>query len=377
MSGRRKIGWVLFPPSTYVFMLSLISCATACQKRKRRRRLKTLFLHLQTTPFFFHTPLSFTHTAQEYDDGDEAKALAPKAAQPGNIPPPRPVTHGENEEAAQVAAARRMGGGRRPGLSTHPPGSAAAEEEEEEGVRNLNAQAAKTKTKFLSPSSSAHGGGGVKGAAQIVSLIGASSALPPPPTTKKKELGYGLGGGAAAKIPGPPPEGSLVSGVVGSDIRSDFACVCVGDESVLSGAGDLEEDKSPVNSSGFDFDLGLRPFSKFNKSSRRRKSADRGAETPVRGDCYKMASSNSSGFNKVKSPPPAFRPPPPFSPPPAAPSPVAGAAAASSPLAQRKLSAALNSSSNSGSSSNSNKRPVERLEGDKITRFGEPGIIHF
>ncbi len=264
-------------------------------------------------------------------------------------------------------------------LSTHPPGSAAAEEEEEEGVRNLNAQAAKTKTKFLSPSSSAHGGG----AAQIVSLIGASSAHPPPPTTKKKkELGYGLGGGAAAaKIPGSPSsEGdSLVSGVVGSDIRSDFACVCVGDESVvLSGAGDLEEDKSPVYSSGFDFDVGLRPFGKLNKSSRSRESADRGAETPVRGDCYKMASSNNSGFNKVKSPPPAFRPPPPFSPPPAAPSPVAGAAAASSPLAQRKLSAALNNnSSNSGSSSSSNKRPVERLEGDKITRFGEPGIIHF
>ena len=303
----------------------------------------------------------------------------PKAAQPGNIPPPRPVTHGE-EEAAQVAAAARMGGGgRRPVLSTHPPGSAAAEEEEEEGVRNLNAQAAQ-RTKFLSPSSSAHvGGGGAKGAAQIVSLIGASSAHPPPTTKKEKELGYGLGGGeAAAKIPGSPPEGdSLVSGVVGSDIGSDFACVCVGDEGVVSsGAGDLEEDKSPVYSSGFDFDVGLRPFGKFNKSSRSREPAERGAETPVRGDCYKMASSNSGGgFNKVKSPPPAFRPPPPFSPPPAAPSPVAGAAAASSPLAQRKLSAALNNnSSNSGSS---NKRPVERLEGDKITRFGEPGIRKF
>ena len=270
------------------------------------------------------------------------------------------------------------------GLSTlppHPPLSRPrSEEEEEEGVRNLNAQAAQ-RTKFLSPSSSTHGGG----AAQIVSLIGAS-AHPPPPTTTKKELGYGLGGGAAAaaaKIPGSPTEGgSLVSGVVGSDIGSDFACVCGGDESVLSGAGDLEEDKSPVYSGGFDFDLGPRPFGKFNKSSRSRKSADRGAETPaVRGDCYKMASSNSNsggGFSKVKSPPPAFRPPPPFSPPPAAPSPVAGAAAASSPLAQRKLSAALNNnSSNSGSSSSSNKRPVERLEGDKITRFGEPGIIHF
>ncbi len=71
-----------------------------------------------------------------------------------------------------------------------------------------------------------------------------------------------------------------------------------------------------------------------------------------------------SGKNKVKSPPPSFRPPPPFSPPPQL----------SSPIAQRRLAAAVSGSSN-GNSKGGSKRPVERLEDDKITRFGEPGRL--
>ncbi len=76
------------------------------------------------------------------------------------------------------------------------------------------------------------------------------------------------------------------------------------------------------------------------------------------------------GFRSVKSPPPTFRPPPPVAPPPQAPA---------SPMTQRKLSinAPFNKQS-PGPSPNpppggfpGNKRPIEKMEDTKISRFGE------
>ena len=101
--------------------------------------------------------------------------------------------------------------------------------------------------------------------------------------------------------------------------------------------------------------------------------------------CFIMANNSSGRGSNVKSPPPPqFRPPPPsFSPPPAASSTTAAAAAAtaavaataaapaavvaSSPLAQRRFSG--NSNASGGGGGNVNKRPVERMEEDKITRY--------
>ena len=88
-----------------------------------------------------------------------------------------------------------------------------------------------------------------------------------------------------------------------------------------------------------------------------------------------MASNNDktglpAGFRSVKSPPPpSFRPPPPLAPPPVAPA---------SPMTQRKLSVNAPFKSSPGASPNPPpggflpKRPVEKMEDNKITRFGEP-----
>ena len=77
-----------------------------------------------------------------------------------------------------------------------------------------------------------------------------------------------------------------------------------------------------------------------------------------------------AGFRSVKSPPPpSFRPPPPVAPPPLAPA---------SPMTQRKLSVNAPFKSSPGASPNPPpggflpKRPVEKMEDGKITRFGEP-----
>ena len=77
-----------------------------------------------------------------------------------------------------------------------------------------------------------------------------------------------------------------------------------------------------------------------------------------------------AGFRSVKSPPPpSFRPPPPLAPPPVAPA---------SPMTQRKLSVNAPFNSSPGQSPKPPqagflpKRPVEKIEDNKITRFGEP-----
>ena len=75
------------------------------------------------------------------------------------------------------------------------------------------------------------------------------------------------------------------------------------------------------------------------------------------------------GFRSVKSPPPTFRPPPPMVPPPPTPA---------SPMTQRKRS--VNAPFDSSPKHSPNpppggflpKRPIEKMEDNKITRFGEP-----
>ena len=94
-------------------------------------------------------------------------------------------------------------------------------------------------------------------------------------------------------------------------------------------------------------------------------------------ECDTMASSNNDkpantgfppGFRSVKSPPPTFRPPPPMAPPPVAPA---------SPMTQRKMSVNAPFKPSPQQSPNPPpggflpKRPVEKMEDAKITRFGE------
>ena len=77
---------------------------------------------------------------------------------------------------------------------------------------------------------------------------------------------------------------------------------------------------------------------------------------------------SSVQFRSVKSPPPTFRPPPPLAPPPVAPA---------SPMTQRKISVNAPFKPSPQQSPNPPpggflpKRPVEKIEDAKITRFGE------
>ncbi|TRY74800.1 hypothetical protein TCAL_07117 [Tigriopus californicus] len=74
-----------------------------------------------------------------------------------------------------------------------------------------------------------------------------------------------------------------------------------------------------------------------------------------------MSTKESTPGGRIRSPPPSFRPPPPFAAPP--PNPL-------SPSSQRKLS--VNAPFRGRSPSPFNRRPVEKIEEQKIARFGEP-----
>ena len=88
-----------------------------------------------------------------------------------------------------------------------------------------------------------------------------------------------------------------------------------------------------------------------------------------------MSGSNRSSVSRVvKSPTPNLRPPPPFTPPPNIPvSPVGSKRNNISPF-QTSNGSALTSNSN-GNNSGNNRRPIEKIEDERISIFGEPGRL--